>query len=214
MDLASSLSPALHSPLARLRKLATPRARQEHCELCHCVIAADHQHLLELESRQLVCACEACAILFSSEHVKRYRRVPRRVRLLADFQLSDETWESLHIPINLAFFYHNSTAGKMIAMYPSPAGATESLLPMDAWTQLAADNPILARMEGDVEALLLNRIGHRRDALLVPIDACYRLVGEIRSHWRGLSGGKEVWDRIDRFFHELHRKGEGRPSHA
>jgi hypothetical protein len=37
----------------------------------------------------------------------------------------------------------------------------------------------------------------------VPIDECYRLVGLIRVHWKGLSGGSEVWREIRKFFDSL-----------
>ena len=42
-----------------------------------------------------------------------YLRVPRRIRALADFQMPDLQWESLMIPINLAFFYRDSAADKV-----------------------------------------------------------------------------------------------------
>jgi hypothetical protein len=58
-------------------------------------------------------------------------------------------------------------------------------------------------MEPDVEALLVNRVRETREYYLVPIDACYKLVGLIRAHWRGLSGGAEVWHEIKHFFDEL-----------
>jgi len=54
-----------------------------------------------------------------------------------------------------------------------------------------------------VEALLVNRVRGTREHFLVPIDECYRLVGLIRMHWRGLSGGREVWEEIEQFFEEL-----------
>jgi hypothetical protein len=46
--------------------------------------------------------------------------------LLANFEMSDGQWESLLIPINMAFFFRSSIEGRMIALYPSPAGAVES----------------------------------------------------------------------------------------
>jgi hypothetical protein len=76
-------------------------------------------------------------------------------------------------------------------------------------------NPILAKMQEDVVALLVNRVGHIRGAApaeyyLVPIDECYKLVGLIRMHWRGLSGGTEVWREIGAFFAHLKtRAGAG-----
>jgi hypothetical protein len=91
----------------------------------------------------------------------------------------------------------------MTAMYPGPAGATESLLPLTAWTTLVADNPMLEQLEPDIEALLVNRVASSREYFIAPIDACYELVGLIRMHWRGLSGGDAVWREIACFFSRL-----------
>lgn len=88
-------------------------------------------------------------------------------------------------------------------MYPSPAGATESLLALDAWNDVADKNPVLKKMRPDVEALLVNRVGDYREYFIAPIDECYRLVGLIRLSWRGLSGGADVWREIDCFFEAL-----------
>src|SRR5262249_60638815 len=97
-------------------------------------------------------------------------------------------------------------AGRGVAVYPSPAGGTESLLTLETWNQLEEENPVLRELEPDVEALLVNRVGRARDHYRVPIDACYRLVGLIRANWRGLSGGAEVWDEIRQFFDGLNQK--------
>ena len=156
----------------------------------------------------LVCACDACAVLFSGGQSGRYRRVPRRIEFLPDFRLSEVQWESLLIPINLAFFFHSSQAGRVLAVYPSPAGATESLLGLEAWHSLVQENPILAELEPDVEALLVHRIGHAREHYRVPIDQCYKLVGLIRLHWHGLSGGREVWEKVGEFFAGLKEKAQ------
>ena len=91
----------------------------------------------------------------------------------------------------------------MKATYPSPAGATESLLPLDSWQTLASNNPLLTRITPDVEALLVNRVDRRREYYIVPIDLCFELVGLIRLHWRGLSGGDSVWKEIADFFNRL-----------
>jgi hypothetical protein len=82
-------------------------------------------------------------------------------------------------------------------------GPTESLLKLRSWEELERCNSVLQRMERDVEALLMNRVRGAREHFLVPIDECYSLVGLIRMRWRGLSGGREVWDEIARFFEEL-----------
>ena len=198
--------------LGSLKRFVRPRAGppRERCELCGIGLADLHPHLVEPAVRKLVCACDACALLFSGEGETRYRRVPRRVQLLADFRLSDADWEGLNLPINLAFFYRSTPAGGVVALYPSPAGATESPVGSDAWEALEAENPTLRRLEPDVEGLLINRVGEARDCYRVGIDECFRLVGLIRLHWRGLSGGPAAWDEIDRFFVDL----KGRCSHA
>ena len=132
--------------------------------------------------------------------------MPRDIQFLPEFRLTDVQWDELHLPISLAFFFHSSTAGRVVAAYPSPAGATESLLTLEAWHELEGENPILREMEPDVEALLVNRVGAAREHYRVPIDECYRLVGLIRTNWRGLSGGAEVWAEIQRFFTRLNDK--------
>lgn len=180
--------------------------------MCSAEIASEHPHLIDPVARKLTCSCDACALLFSGRANARYKRVPRQVRLLADFGLTDAQWESLMIPINMAFFYYSSPDNKMLAMYPSPAGATESLLSLESWHDIAQEHPELLKMESDVEALLVNRIGHSRgftaaEYYIVPIDQCFKLVGLIRSHWRGFSGGAEVWQQIGGFFAELRRVG-------
>jgi len=199
------------SAFAALRQFARKRAAVERCEMCGLELAAEHEHLVEPANRKLLCACTACAILFEGQSGTKYKRVPREVLFLQDFQLSDAQWDGLMVPIEMAFFFKSSPQEKVIALYPSPAGPTESLLPLDTWADIVANNPILGEMQADVRALLVNRVGHVRGAApaeyyLVPIDECYKLVGLIRAHWRGLSGGAEVWREIAVFFAALKKK--------
>jgi hypothetical protein len=190
--------------LAALRRFAQPPPpAAERCQLCSAELMAEHPHLVELSSRRLVCACRACAILFDTEGAGKYRRVPQRVQFLPNFCLSDEAWLGLGLPINLAFLLHSTTAGRIVAFYPSPAGATEAQVPLNAWQMLEDDNPVLRELQPDVEALLVNRMGEAREHYRAGIDKCYELVGRIRTHWRGLSGGQTVWEAIDRFFADL-----------
>lgn len=191
------------SAFAVLRRFAKRRTPAEHCELCSAAVAQQHPHLLETEKRQILCSCEPCAVLFSGQAGGRYRRIPRGTRMLPDFLLTDEQWESLMIPINLAFFYREGASGRVVAMYPSPAGATESMLSLESWNEIAAQNAVVQSLEPDVETLLVNRVGPLREYFIAPIDECYRLVGLIRLHWKGLSGGTEVWKEIHQFFEEL-----------
>ena len=145
-----------------LRQFVRRPSPVETCEMCSQELAGTHQHLLEPVSRKLVCACDACAILFSSQGQTKFKRVPRRIRFLPDFRMTDSQWDGLMMPINMAFFFKSTPQNRVIALYPSPAGATESLLSFDTWDEIELENPVLLEMEADVEALLVNRIGHAR----------------------------------------------------
>ena len=130
-------------------------------------LPAEHSHLLEPASRQLLCSCEPCAILFSGQQGGRYRRVPRDIESLPDFRLTDDQWEDLHLPINLAFFVQSTPAGRVLAFYPSPAGAIESLLTLEAWQALVDENPVLERARAGRRGAAGQPPGRARD-----ITAC------------------------------------------
>jgi hypothetical protein len=189
---------------------AEAEAAQEHCELCSEPIPPGHRHLLEVSTREMMCVCRPCSILFDREAASegKYRLIPDRHLFLEDFEMSDAQWESLRVPVDMAFFFYSTPAERVVAFYPSPMGPTESLLKLGAWEELERSNPVLGEMERDVEALLVNRVRGAREHFLVPIDECYSLVGLIRMRWRGLSGGREVWEEIARFFEQLRERSK------
>lgn len=189
--------------LASLRKFVQKGPEAERCDLCSVIVAERHQHLVDPEARRLFCACEACAILFSSGGETNYRRVPRDARCLEEFLLSDQAWNSLGIPIGLVFIYRSSVSARMLAVYPSPAGPTEAEIENESWDEIVEENPIVAQLSPDVEALLINRMNGAREYFLAPIDECYKLTGLVRKYWRGFSGGEEGWKRIREFFEQL-----------
>ena len=186
------------------------QATQERCELCSEPIPPEHRHLLNVSTREIMCACWPCSMLFDKEAASegKYRLVPDRRLLLEDFEMSDVQWASLRIPVDMAFFFYSTPVERVAAFYPSPMGPTESLLELSTWEELEEANPVLKGMERDAEALLVNRTRGAREHFLVPIDECYSLVGLIRIHWKGLSGGQEVWEEIDRFFEALRERSK------
>jgi hypothetical protein len=211
--------PNAQGDLSALKRFArrgqqAAQAELESCEFCSEPIPTEHRHLLEVSKREVMCVCQACSILFDREAASlgKFRLIPDRRLYFPDFRMDDMQWESLRIPVGLAFFFYSTPAKKVLAYYPGPMGATESLLSLDTWDALVESNPILEEMEPDVEALLTNRARGARDYFLVPMDECYRLVGLLRRNWRGFTGGKEVWEEIGRFFKQLQGRSKILPS--
>ncbi|AHK28317.1 hypothetical protein OPAG_02958 [Rhodococcus opacus PD630] len=190
-----------------LQRIASERPKPvvgERCDMCAVPIADAHQHVVNVQDRQLMCVCRGCYLLFTDESAElRFRAVPERYLSFPDFELAPGRWDELEIPVGLAFVFRNSLLAKTVAFYPGPAGATESELPLDAWDGVLAANPALGRLSADTEALLLRVPEHGGadpECYLVPIDACYQLVGELRQVWRGFDGGQDARRVIDTFF--------------
>jgi hypothetical protein len=197
--------------LARIRaNRGAPQPAGERCEMCSEPIADEHQHVVNLEGRQLMCVCRGCYLLFTDTQAElRFRAIPDRYLAFPDFALDRRAWEALQIPVGLAFFFHNSTLGRTVAFYPGPAGATESELDLQAWNDIRTADPRVDTVATDTEAVLVRVPDDETaspHAYLVPIDACYEFVGRLRMMWRGFDGGQDVRRYIDEFFAELDRR--------
>lgn len=210
----------LSAVLKRIRDVELqPKPRPgERCELCAALVADEHGHVVDLESRALMCACRPCYLVFAPEGAggSRYRAVPDRYVAFPDFALSPAEWDGLQIPVGVAFFFVNSGLERVVAFYPSPAGATESTLSLDSWDAIVAANPDLATLCPDVEAFLVrnadrqNAAAGQAECYLVPIDVCYELVGELRRLWRGFDGGTEAHEALELFFDRV--RARARPA--
>jgi hypothetical protein len=183
----------------------------ERCDFCSAPLTPDHRHLIELAARRILCTCRPCHIVFEPAGAAqgKYRAIPARFREVTEFAIDDATWDALQVPIGLVFFFYNSLEKKMIAFYPSPAGATESLLPLDAWEQIRALYPNLASLEPDVEAAVVQRNREVSRAFIVPIDSAYELVGLIRASWKGFDGGSEAHTKIAYYFERVRLRSRG-----
>jgi len=203
------------SPAAVLRRFMQPKQKAapgEACEFCMEALAAEHSHVADVEMRSVKCSCRGCYLLFSSDGAAggRYRAIPEGAVYDPSFVLTAVQWDALQVPVGICFFFRNSSLGTTVAFYPGPAGATESLLPLDVWDELSEANPTLQQMLPDVQALLVRRLGHGSECYVVPIDACYELVGIIRRTWKGFDGGEEAHTAIDRFFSQLRERSQWR----
>jgi hypothetical protein len=205
--------------IANLRRRSRPDARAggaapagggpvELCDLCGKELDREHRHLLHLVDRRILCACESCVALRGGD--PELRPTGTRTLWFDDFDLPDEVWAALDVPIGVAFFIDSSATGGVVALYPSPAGATESEVPAATWRDLRAANPVLMGLEADAEALLVNRIADPPQYAIAPIDECYRLVGLIKLNWDGIAGGEGPERAVGGFFAALRERAGGR----
>jgi hypothetical protein len=199
--------PSLVTNLRRLRPAgpppprATPPPDEERCELCTLGIRPTHRHLLHLDERRILCVCETCWAVRTGD--PEFRPVGNRTLVLEDFALGDEDWAAFEIPIGLAFFMVSTVSGGVVGLYPSPAGATECELDLEAWQRLVAANPVLESMEADAEALVVNRMASPPQHAIVPIDRAYALVGVVKASWEGISGGRATEEAVAGYFAAL-----------
>ncbi|MGW7363476.1 DUF5947 family protein [Streptomyces sp. NPDC054841] len=195
-----------------LRRFTTPQPpREERCELCGVPVAEErHRHLVDTEGRALACACDPCARLLDRPGTSqgRFRAVPGRFLTDPGHRIDDNAWELLRIPVGVAFFFRNSALDRLVALYPSPAGATESELEPSSWQAVLAGTRLAALLEPDVEALLLRRTDGRTECYLVPIDNAYELVGRMRLRWQGFDGGAEARADLDAFFAHVRQRAQ------
>jgi hypothetical protein len=175
----------------------------ERCDLCDTTIPDDHRHMIHIDERRIVCTCESCWALRSGD--AEYRPVGSRIVWLPEMDMPDDVWAGFQIPIGLAFFMYSTTSECVVAMYPSPAGATESELHFETWNRLVERNPEL-RLEPDIEGLIANRLVEPPVYAIAPIDRCYELTGTIKANWNGISGGTGVDEAVARFFADLEAK--------
>ena len=209
-------------------------AAEERCEFCATPVPGEHGHVADLEGSSLMCACRACYLLFTHSGASmgrpagaqagpgrgRYLAIPDRYRSDPARPLSLAEWDSLEIPVGLAFFLRTSRGPGVTAFYPSPAGVTECELNLEAWARIAADHPLLSAPVADVEAILISRGKQHEpaadgqpgpdqpdvEAFLVPIDACYELSGRMRLLWRGFDGGAEARQSLAEFLDRVRQR--------
>ncbi len=196
-----------------MRRFVRTTAVETNCDLCGRALVAGHSHVFESSTRLLACACETCVDRVRSAQASRYRVVPREARRLAPFHLTDALWTALRIPVDLLVVFVDGTGRAVDAMHPGPAGIVEALVPQSGWHALVQANPVLSTLSPGVEGLVIYRAPIARAlapvCLAVPVDRCYALLHLLRGAWRGLAGGPDLWQEVDRFVADLQR---GRPA--
>src|ERR1700741_3839578 len=104
------------------RFLEAPRAsrarvpKEQLCELCRGPAGLLHSHVVDLEARRLLCKCRPCYLLFTHSGAGAGGfRMGTELYLRVRSSLSDAPWESLQIPVGIAFVIRNSKQDRTIA---------------------------------------------------------------------------------------------------
>ena len=195
-------------PAPAVAQRPAPQEPAPRCDLCATGLTERHGHVVSLDDRALRCVCRPCSLLFTPTGAGggRIRAVPDRYLTDPSHPIADDDWDLLQIPVLPVFVFVNSDLDRAVACYPSPAGATESLLDLDGWTSLQQRYPLLRTPAADVEAVYVTRGDAGLAAYLVPIDACFAMVGMLRSNWRGPHGGAEARRATAAFVQDLHER--------
>ena len=103
---------------------------------------ADHRHLLHLDERRILCACESCWRCAAA--MPSCARPARGRSGSTDFDLPDEIWAAFGIPIGLAFFIDSSATGRRRRPLPEPGrGDRVRARARAPGSELRAANPVL-----------------------------------------------------------------------
>ena len=107
-------------PAAR-RPTRRPRPG-ERCDLCAEPIPDEHEHVVDLEQRSLMCTCRGCYLLFTPDGAGG-RPLPRRARplpVVPRLRALAGAVGRLQIPVSVAFFFVNSTPRAGRRLLPEP----------------------------------------------------------------------------------------------
>lgn len=180
------------------RLQAFVRAPQpSHCDVCGDALPQEHVHLSIHGQRALRCACVACG---SAAHTGGWQRVDTHLWPV-DLSIENTLWMSLGIPINLAFLLHRPGDADPVALFPSPAGLTETPLPMAGWQAVLSAGAERLQL-GATQAILAWRLSSPHRYYVASLDVCYEIAGLLRVHWRGLAGGPAAQLLLDRLIKE------------
>lgn len=198
--------------LTALRRFTRPAPALARCELCSAALDERHAHLFEPASRNLACACIACALLFpdagGAARAQRLRVEPRVVPL-PELQLSELDWHALDVPVRLVLLYPSAHHDRLFASYPNAQGAVEARLPLAAWRALVHAHPQLNGFEPELDALLLDGRSERGARCRVSIDVAHALLGRLRAPGAGGGLDSARWQAFEQALARLQRGEHG-----
>ena len=204
------VEPERAGSLSAKKTEAPPTSSAQRCDFCGVEIDTVHRHLFDRPKRSLICVCQLCYSLFTMDGAggTRFRPVPQRYVLLADAANEAPFWDALQIPDGLSVLFTNGATGLTTACCLGSTMASEVAVPLDAWRDIERALPLLETMAHDVEALLVRRTDGAIDAAIVPIDACYELLGRLRQNCPGVQrDSADVGREIEAFFARLAEMG-------
>lgn len=188
-----------------IRDFRQRRRREERnprCDFCAEELPFEHQHVLDVATRRLYCACRACYLLFVPHGAGggRLRAVPDRIREVSNEPRAGEWAAAVCGPVQLAFAFVHSPTDTVVTCYPSPHGVTEGVLS----GEITIAATLREELQPDVEAVLCRRTSVLVEVFIVPIDVCYELVGRVRI----ARDADECEEVLSRFFLSLRARCE------
>ena len=162
--MATKESPRLEARLVCCGSSPAAPARAERCELCSLEICAPTIRTVRSDGPQAGVLVRCLRVV-----VQRTQLMPGssgcrdEIRLLSEFHMTDAQWDGLMVPINMAFFFRSSPEQGWWRHVPQSGGRHGvAAFAGGVERNCATRIPNSKKMEPDVEALLVNRIGHAR----------------------------------------------------
>jgi hypothetical protein len=202
------MEPDPRRALTALKRFVRREEPAAHCDLCAASLRDEHDHLVEPETRSLVCACRPCALLFPEGPGARYRRIRSRAVRVPGLHFDDAALAALGVPVRLAILCPSQVHDAVFALFPNAAGATEATIPMVEWSAAVVAHPVLAPVTivPDAEALIIDQMSGRSRCFVASLDVCHHFIGLLRAR----SGAQESsLARAMRFLDGLPGGGHG-----
>ena len=157
-------------PLAVLHRIRLPSPPPPWASAARCapVDPLRATHVVDVGQRTLVCACRpATSCSPPRRRGGRYRAVPERYLPVTDFALTPAQWDSLQIPVAVAFFFATRVGhGRLL---PEPGRRHRVPAAASAWAEVEVANPVVgdppARRRGRLDPHRRRRGRHRRGVL-------------------------------------------------
>ena len=109
--------------LRRIRRAPPAAGPGERCEMCAEPIADEHAHVVNVESRALLCTCRACYAAVHAADARAASTAPCRTATCAPSATARRAiWDELQIPVGSRSSSTTRALGRIVGVLPEPGG--------------------------------------------------------------------------------------------